>query len=88
MRVFDWSMAVVGSMAAVPLPDAPPYEARGPLFLDPLQQRLYDEHRIEVPVVSWPRRPQRHLRLSAQLYNTPAEYGQLADALEGLLRVS
>jgi isopenicillin-N epimerase len=79
---------MVGSMAAVALPDAPPYEPRGPLFLDPLQERLYDEHRIEVPVVGWPRRPRRHVRLSAQLYNTPAEYGQLADALEGLLRVS
>jgi isopenicillin-N epimerase len=79
---------MVGAMAAVALPDAPAYEPEGPLFLDPLQARLYDEHRIEVPIVSWPRRPRRHLRLSAQLYNTPAEYGQLADALEGLLRVS
>lgn len=79
---------MVGAMAAVPLPDAPAYEPQGPLFLDPLQERLFAEHRIEVPVVSWPRRPRRHLRLSAQLYNTPAEYARLADALEGLLRVA
>jgi isopenicillin-N epimerase len=79
---------MLGAMAAVPLPDAAPYEPRGPLFLDPLQERLFDAHRIEVPVVSWPRRPQRHVRISAQLYNTPQEYAQLADALEGLLRVS
>jgi isopenicillin-N epimerase len=76
---------MVGSMAAVALPDAAPYEAQGPLFLDPLQDRLFTEHRIEVPVVSWPRRPRRHLRISAQLYNTPSEYTRLADALEGLL---
>jgi isopenicillin-N epimerase len=76
---------MVGSMAAVSLPDAAPYEPQGPLFLDPLQDQLLAEHRIEVPIVSWPRRPRRHVRISAQLYNTPAEYTRLADALESLL---
>ncbi|MBF5044262.1 aminotransferase class V-fold PLP-dependent enzyme [Aggregicoccus sp. 17bor-14] len=76
---------MVGSMAAVALPDAAPYEPRAPLFLDPLQDRLYFEHRIEVPVVNFPRRPRRHVRISAQLYNTPSEYERLGDALVTLL---
>lgn len=77
--------AMVGSMAAVPLPDGFPDPPAPPLFLDPLQDRLLLEHGIEVPVVPWPRPPRRHVRVSAQLYNAPAEYAHLADALEALL---
>jgi isopenicillin-N epimerase len=77
---------MVGSMAVVGLPDGFPERPEGPLGLDPLQLRLFDEHRIEVPIVPWPRAPGRHVRVSAQLYNTHAEYQALADALDGLLR--
>lgn len=77
---------MLGSMAVVPLPDGFPERPEGPLFLDPLQLRLFDEHRIEVPITPWPRAPARHLRVSAQLYNTHAEYQALADALDALLR--
>jgi isopenicillin-N epimerase len=49
--------------------------------VDPLQARLYAEHRIQVPVMPWPRPPRRLLRISAQLYNQPAEYTRLAAAL-------
>jgi isopenicillin-N epimerase len=77
---------MVGAMATVPLPDGFPTEPRPPLFLDPLQDRLFYEHHIEVPVVAWPQAPRRHLRLSAQVYNTHTEYQALAEALEALLR--
>ncbi|WP_426736379.1 aminotransferase class V-fold PLP-dependent enzyme [Myxococcus faecalis] len=77
---------MVGSMAVVTLPPGYPLEPEAPLYLDPLHLRLFDEHRIEVPIVAWPRPPERHVRLSAQLYNTPDEYAALADALEALLR--
>ncbi len=63
--------ALVGAMAVVPLPDRVPPD---------LQQRLYQQHRIQVPVIPW-----EHtwlLRLSAQIYNTDADYDQLAAALQ------
>lgn len=75
---------MVGSMATVPLPDGFPAQpsVHG---LDPLQDRLLFEHRIEVPITPWPRPPHRHVRVSAQLYNSHAEYQRLAEALEALL---
>ncbi|WP_375767260.1 aminotransferase class V-fold PLP-dependent enzyme [Archangium gephyra] len=76
---------MVGAMATVPLPDGFPSEP-SVLGLDPLQDRLLFEHRIEVPITPWPRPPHRHVRLSAQLYNSHAEYQRLAEALEALLR--
>ncbi len=77
--------SMVGSMAAVPLPDAPGPKPQPPLFLDPLQVALWERHRIEVPVIYWPAFPRRVLRLSAQLYNEPAHYEKLAEAVKGLL---
>ncbi|HYO54981.1 aminotransferase class V-fold PLP-dependent enzyme, partial [Archangium sp.] len=76
---------MVGSMATIPLPDGFPMEPSA-LGVDPLQDRLLFEHHIEVPIFPWPRPPHRLLRLSAQLYNTHAEYQRLAEALEALLR--
>jgi isopenicillin-N epimerase len=73
---------MIGSLASIPLPDgvseAPP---AGPLYLDPLQDRLRLEHGIEVPVIPWPAPPRRLLRVSAQLYNSLPQYEFLAQAL-------
>ena len=73
---------MLGSMASVPLPDsgAP---VRPPLFIDPLQDALLDRFGIEVPVIPWPARPRRLIRVSAQLYNRVEQYERLADALAG-----
>jgi len=79
------SEELVGSMATVSLPDGFPAEP-SVLGLDPLQDRLLLEHGIEVPIVPWPRPPHRHVRVSAQLYNSHAEYQRLAEALEALSR--
>jgi isopenicillin-N epimerase len=76
---------LVGSLAALPLPDAGPASAGGDGELDPLQEALYAEHRIEVPVIPWPSPPRRLLRISAQLYNTIDEYARLAAALQRLI---
>ena len=71
---------MIGSLATIVLPDGLTTEIawRRP---DPLQQRLFDEWSIEVPVMSWPASPRRLIRVSAQLYNTRDDYGRLADAL-------
>ncbi len=76
---------MVGAMATVGLPDGSPSAPSPASSLDPLQDRLFYEWRIEVPITPWPRPPQRHLRLSAQVYNTHSEYQILASALEALL---
>jgi isopenicillin-N epimerase len=73
---------MLGSMAAIPLPDGPPYVPA--LFGDPLQDALF-ARQIEVPIVPWPSQPKRVLRVSAQLYNTIEEYETLARALQELL---
>jgi isopenicillin-N epimerase len=77
--------AMLGALASVPLPDGvrglPP---RPPLFLEPLQEML-GNHGFEVPVIAWPEWPRRLLRISAQAYNTLAEYERLAGVLPGLL---
>ena len=70
---------MVGSLASVMLPDGPTTEIdwRRP---DPLQRRLFDDWRIEVPVMSWPAPPRRLVRISAQLYNSRDDYVRLAEA--------
>jgi isopenicillin-N epimerase len=71
--------AMIGSLAAVVLPDGTAEVSwRRP---DPLQARLFDDWRIEVPVISWPAAPRRLVRISAQLYNRREEYERLAEAL-------
>jgi isopenicillin-N epimerase len=72
--------AMLGSMAAVPLPDGTETTAPS-LYGDPLQDTLLFQHGIEVPFVPWPHPPKRLLRVSAQLYNTMDEYEKLAAAL-------
>jgi isopenicillin-N epimerase len=50
-----------------------------PCQLDNLKTRLYDEFRIEIPVVHWNGR--HFVRISIQGYNTQAEVEQLVAAL-------
>jgi isopenicillin-N epimerase len=75
---------MLGSLAAIRLPDqaGPP---RPFLGTDPLQDVLLKEKSIEVPIFSWPGAPARWLRISAQLYNSEAQYAYLAKALTALL---
>jgi isopenicillin-N epimerase len=72
--------AMIGSLASVILPDSPTMET-GWRVRDPLQGRLFDRWRIEVPIMRWPAAPKRLLRISAQLYNSPEQYSHLAQAL-------
>jgi len=71
---------MIGSLASVILPDSPTMET-GWRVRDPLQGRLFDRWRIEVPIMRWPAAPKRLLRISAQLYNSPEQYSHLAQAL-------
>ncbi len=72
----------IGSLAAVPLPDAPSGALPAQPFNEyPLQDLLRVQHGIEVPVMPWPAPPKRLLRISAQLYNSLPQYERLAAVL-------
>ncbi len=75
--------AMLGSMAAVLLPPlrVPP---QPPSLFDPLQDFLWHQHRIEVPIIDWPSPPVRLIRVSAQAYNAPGQFQFLADQLRAL----
>jgi isopenicillin-N epimerase len=83
--------SMIGSLVAVPLPpgesrsDPPSRSDVISAWTDPLQQPLVERYGIEVPVFSWPSHPARLVRVSAQLYNEPAQYERLARALVELL---
>ena len=76
--------AMIGSLAAVPLPPGFPPASDGN-ERDSLHTVLFERFGIEVLVFTWPALAARILRVSAQLYNTPADYERLAEAL-GTLR--
>ena len=77
--------AMLGSMAAIHLPDGGPLPPQPPTYTDPLQDELLRRWGIEVPVVCWPGPPRRLVRISAQLYNDEAQYRRLGEALRELL---
>lgn len=77
--------AMLGSLAAVPLPDRTEDLGLPPMSLDPLTRQLFEKYRIEVLASVWPRSPKRVIRVSAQLYNEEEQFRTLARALQDLL---
>lgn len=74
----DW----YGSMAAMPLTEKH-CEALAPGQRDPLQDALWNRHKIEVPLPRWHGR--RLIRVSCHLYNSRDDVDRLVDALRELL---
>lgn len=83
---------LIGPLAVVPLPDTPPERRdaiakRPTLYSNALQDNLVANHGVQVPVwvpsayLGQPFDGKRYIRLSAQVYNTLAQYEYLADAL-------
>jgi len=68
---------MVGSLAAIPSADGAPHRRHPPLRRS-TADILLERYGIEVPVIPWPAPPQRLLRLSAKLYNSPAQYETFA----------
>jgi isopenicillin-N epimerase len=69
----DW----YGPMISLPLPVSVPETTHGQM--NPLQQRLWEAHRIETPLVNW--RGRRWVRVSCHLYNSAADIEHFAKAL-------
>jgi len=81
---------MVGSIAAMRLPDDtdPAAALDASTGITPThrwQLELLDRFGIQVPIYHWPAAPRKVLRISAQAYNTPAQYEQLAAALRTVL---
>ncbi len=70
---------MLGAMASIPLASKAPESPPG--AIDFVQESLWREERIEVPVLRWGDPPRRVLRVSAQLYNVEAEFARLTEAL-------
>jgi isopenicillin-N epimerase len=76
---------MLGSLAAVPLPDRADGRLLPPMSLDPIGPELFERYRIEVLASVWPRSPKRVLRVSAALHNDEGQVETLARALRELL---
>lgn len=70
---------MIGSMATIILPDRIQN-------IPQLQTQLWEKFKIEVPIIPWENKPQKLMRISAQIYNTPSDYQKLAEALIELIR--
>jgi isopenicillin-N epimerase len=69
--------SMLGSMVTVPLPAR--FGQMNEAQTQSLQQRLYDEYFLEVPLVRWSDR--LLVRPCCQIYNTPEDYRRLADVV-------
>jgi isopenicillin-N epimerase len=72
--------ALLGAMATVMLPDT--FARLDETQQAALQQRLYDEFKIEVPLVYWNGRAM--LRVSCQVYNRVEDYERVAEVVRAL----
>jgi isopenicillin-N epimerase len=73
--------SMIGSLAAIPLSEEHAKPSRTAPFIDALQDVLWDDHRIEVPVMLRASAPKRVIRIAAQLYNSIEQYEKLAGIL-------
>lgn len=88
-----YSEDLIGPMVTLLLPrmaeaDRARHEAKPSIFHDSLQDALLSNHRVQVPIWRFGATKkgdafdgQRCVRISAQLYNSEAQYAYLADAL-------
>lgn len=75
---------MLASMAAFPVKDTENPVAACFNAVDELQEKLFKNYNIEVPVNYWPSPPKRMIRISCQAYNTIKQYEVLMDALTEL----
>jgi isopenicillin-N epimerase len=75
---------MIASMATIPLPTPEKIPVFNYKSCDPLQDRLFNEFRIEIPFWYWGDPSKRHTRLSAQLYNSTEQYRFFAEVYKRL----
>lgn len=76
--------SMICSMSSIELPGkgvVPPSPPDG----EPIHNLLYDDYRIQVPVISWPNHNTKYIRISAHVYNTKEEFEYLSESLKSIL---
>lgn len=77
--------SMIGTLAAVHLPDDNQIFYKDSPVFEPLYQQLISKYNIEAVTMYWPLFPKRLLRISAQLYNCEEDYVYLAEAVKSIL---
>jgi isopenicillin-N epimerase len=72
---------MISTFAAIPYGQSTGSDLSRYNAIDELQDYLFTEHHIEIPVFIWPDNSRRIIRPSAQLYNDFSQYVRLADAI-------
>lgn len=76
---------MLAAMATIPLPTPKVIPVFDYKSTDPFQDMMLNDHGIEAPFWYWSDPPRRLTRISAQLYNTPAQYKYFAEVLKKVL---
>jgi isopenicillin-N epimerase len=69
---------LIGAMATLRLPLR--FQHLDQPVCEKLQQRLYDEFKVEAPLILWD--GHAYVRVSCQIYNRPEDYERLGEAIE------
>jgi isopenicillin-N epimerase len=69
---------LIGAMATLRLPLR--FQHLDQAACEKLQQRLYDEFKVEAPLILWD--GHAYVRVSCQIYNRPQDYQRLGEAIE------
>lgn len=77
--------SMISSMASFPLPVDPEELPPGYKGFSTLQQQLFDQYNIEIPVWHWDYPLARITRIAVQLYNNPNQYREFMTAIKTLL---
>jgi len=79
-------LETVTNMCAIPIPKLTKSVLPG--TFDPLQDTLYHDYKIEIPVINFGIQNQRFIRFSCFVYNQKSQYDYLAEVLEKELKIS
>ncbi|MFT7616917.1 MAG: isopenicillin-N epimerase [Planctomycetota bacterium] len=72
---------MIGSIATIPIGRDEPKIMKDHFDILPMQRALHDDYGIQVPFHQFPAAPTQWVRISAQAYNSMADYEALAQAL-------
>jgi isopenicillin-N epimerase len=76
---------MIGTLASVPLARGTFHFSTTALAFDPLEEVLREDYGFEVPVMAYPPGPSSIIRVACQIYNSRAQYAELARVLKKLL---
>jgi isopenicillin-N epimerase len=74
--------AMIACMASFPLPAPESFANMDYKGIEPLQDHLFKNFSIEIPVWNWSSPPSRIIRIAVQLYNSMDQFRYLSEALK------